>query len=64
MGSLDVLRTFLTVYRAGSATRAAELLGLSQPTVTAQVKSLEADLGEGSPVRPAAARHGAHRRRR
>jgi|HubBroStandDraft_5_1064220.scaffolds.fasta_scaffold842609_2 hypothetical protein len=44
--SLGVLRTFLTVYRAGSATRAAELLGLSQPTVTAQVKSLEADLGK------------------
>jgi DNA-binding transcriptional LysR family regulator len=44
--SLDVLRTFLAVYRAGSATRAAALLGLSQPTVTAQVKSLEADLGE------------------
>ena len=43
--SLDVLRTFLAVYRAGSVTGGAELLGLSQPAVTAQVKALEADLG-------------------
>ncbi len=42
--SFDLLRTFLAVYRSGSVSRAAELLGVSQPTVTAHVKSLEADL--------------------
>lgn len=43
--SFDLLRTFLAVHRSGSVSRAAELLGLSQPTVTAHVKALEADLG-------------------
>jgi DNA-binding transcriptional LysR family regulator len=43
--SLDLLRTFLAVHRAGSITAAAEVLGLSQPTVTAQLKSLESALG-------------------
>ncbi|WP_350279023.1 LysR family transcriptional regulator [Kribbella sp. HUAS MG21] len=43
--SLDLLRTFLAVHRAGSVTGAAETLGLSQPTVTAQLKALESALG-------------------
>lgn len=43
--SLDLLRTFLTVYRSGSITAAAHVLGLAQPTVTAQVKTLERHAG-------------------
>jgi DNA-binding transcriptional LysR family regulator len=43
--SLDLLRTFLAVHRAGSITGGAQTLGLSQPTVTAQLKSLEHQLG-------------------
>ncbi|WP_242909208.1 LysR family transcriptional regulator [Actinomadura terrae] len=42
--SFDLLRTFLSVYRTGSVSRAAELRGVSQPTVTAHIKALEADL--------------------
>ncbi|WP_279581099.1 LysR family transcriptional regulator [Fodinicola feengrottensis] len=39
--SLDLLRTFHAVYRARTLTRAALELGLSQPTVTSQLRSLE-----------------------
>jgi DNA-binding transcriptional LysR family regulator len=42
---LSLLRTFVAVYRCGSFTAAAPLLGLSQPTVTAQMRALEAQLG-------------------
>ena len=42
---LDRLRTFLAVHRTGSITAAARRLGLSQPTVTAQLKALESELG-------------------
>lgn len=42
---LNLLRTFLTVYRAGAITAAAALLGLSQPTVTAQIRALEQQTG-------------------
>jgi DNA-binding transcriptional LysR family regulator len=41
----DLLRSFLAVHRAGSITAGADLLGLTQPTVTAQIKALEAALG-------------------
>lgn len=46
-GPLDLnqLRTFLAVHRAGSFTAAAHLLGLSQSTVTAQIRALEQRLG-------------------
>ncbi len=46
-GGLDLmqLRTFLAVYRAGSVTAAARLVGLSQPTVTTQLRELEKRLG-------------------
>ncbi|GAA0520190.1 LysR family transcriptional regulator [Paractinoplanes deccanensis] len=43
--SLDLLRTFLAVYRAGSVTGGARRLSLSQPTVTAQLRALETALG-------------------
>ncbi|MET8940875.1 LysR family transcriptional regulator [Streptomyces rubiginosohelvolus] len=42
---LNLLRTFLAVHRSGSFTAAARLLGLSQPTVTAQMRSLERQVG-------------------
>ncbi|MET9970352.1 LysR family transcriptional regulator [Streptomyces sp. NPDC006356] len=41
---LNLLRTFLAVYRTGSFTAAARLLGLSQPTVTTQIRALERHL--------------------
>ncbi len=40
--SLDVLRTFLAVYRSGSFSDAARTLSVSQPTVTNHVGALEA----------------------
>ncbi|MGW7378158.1 LysR family transcriptional regulator [Streptomyces sp. NPDC054794] len=42
---LNLLRTFLAVYRSGSFTGAGQLLGLSQPTVTTQMRTLERQVG-------------------
>ncbi|MFE9258717.1 LysR family transcriptional regulator [Streptomyces sp. NPDC006879] len=42
---LALLHTFVAVHRAGSFTRAAALLGLSQPAVTSQIRTLEKQLG-------------------
>ncbi|WP_369142539.1 LysR family transcriptional regulator [Streptomyces sp. R44] len=42
---LNLLRTFLAVYRSGSFTAGAGLLGLSQPTVTTQIRALERQTG-------------------
>ena len=47
------LRTFQTVAELGSLSRAAELLRLSQPAVSRQIATLEAELG-----RPLLRRHG------
>ncbi|WP_454050163.1 LysR family transcriptional regulator [Cellulomonas sp. Marseille-Q8402] len=52
-GDLNLLRTFLAVYRAGTLTAAAAQLGLSQPAVTAQVRTLEQQTGHGLFVRRA-----------
>ena len=52
--NMEHLRTFLTVYRVGSLTEAARMLGISQPTASTHVHSLELNLGlrlfERSPV--------------
>lgn len=45
MPGLDLLATFLEVYRTGSLSAAAARLGVSQPTVTAQLARLEEQLG-------------------
>ena len=38
---LELLRTFAAIHRTGTLTGAAKLLGVSQPTVTARLRSLE-----------------------
>ena len=43
---LSWLRTFVHVYRLGSFTRAAEMLGISQPAVTQQIRNLEHETGK------------------
>lgn len=46
MAGLDLLSTFLEIYRAGSLSAAAQRLGVSQPAVTGQLARLEERLGE------------------
>ncbi|OIJ68235.1 LysR family transcriptional regulator [Streptomyces mangrovisoli] len=46
MPSLDLLATFLEIYRTGSLSAAAARLGVSQPAVTGQLARLEEQLGE------------------
>lgn len=43
---LTELRTFLTIIETGSLVRAAEVLNVTQSTVTARLKSLELDVGQ------------------
>jgi DNA-binding transcriptional LysR family regulator len=54
---LHLLETFCTVADCGSLSRAAELLHLSQPAVTRQIKALEQELGAVLLTRSA---HGVH----
>jgi DNA-binding transcriptional LysR family regulator len=42
---LDLLETFIAVSEAGSLNKAAEALHLTQPAITRQIRSLEAQLG-------------------
>ncbi|WP_418315823.1 LysR family transcriptional regulator [Piscinibacter sakaiensis] len=42
---LNQVRAFVTVARVGNVTKAADLLCLTQPAVTAQIKGLESSLG-------------------
>lgn len=46
MADLSLWRTFLAVHRTGSISAAARVLGLAQPSVTAQVQVLEGRIGE------------------
>lgn len=46
MPNLDLLSTFLEIYRAGSLSAAAQRLGVTQPAVTGQLARLEEQIGE------------------
>lgn len=46
MTDLDLLSTFLEIYRSGSLTAAAARRGLTQPAVSGQLARLERELGE------------------
>ncbi len=53
MNHLIYLRTFLDAYRAGSLTRAAQRLGITQPSASAHIAALEEMLGKPLFVRQA-----------
>ncbi|MFT3691226.1 LysR family transcriptional regulator [Paenirhodobacter sp.] len=53
MNHLIYLRTFLDTYRAGSLTRAAQRLGITQPAASAHIASLENLLGKPLFIRQA-----------
>lgn len=53
MNHLIYLRTFLDTYRAGSLTRAAQRLGITQPAASAHIAALEAMLGKPLFIRQA-----------
>ncbi|MCW2928754.1 MAG: LysR family transcriptional regulator [Thermoleophilia bacterium] len=46
MAELHLLRTFLTVYRSGTFTRAAQELHLTQPAVSQHIRALETHVGK------------------
>jgi DNA-binding transcriptional LysR family regulator len=46
MADIQLLKTFLTVYRSGTFTRAAQELHLTQPAVSQQIRSLEGQVGK------------------
>ncbi|MCW2924273.1 MAG: LysR family transcriptional regulator [Thermoleophilia bacterium] len=46
MADIQLLRTFLAVYRAGTFTRAAAELHVTQPAVSVQIRSLEGQVGK------------------
>src|SRR5438132_4037274 len=46
LSEADLLRTFVATYRAGSVTKAAASLRLTQPAVSMQLRRLEAAVGE------------------
>ncbi|WP_413798197.1 LysR family transcriptional regulator [Streptomyces iranensis] len=46
MPNLDLLLTFLEIYRTGSLSAAAQRLGVTQPAVTGQLARLEQQIGE------------------
>lgn len=53
MSHLTHLRTFLEAYRSGSFSRAAELLGITQPAASLHIQSLEALVGKRLFIRQA-----------
>ncbi|MCW2949085.1 MAG: LysR family transcriptional regulator [Thermoleophilia bacterium] len=46
MADIHLLRTFLTVYRSGTFTRAAQELHLTQPAVSQHMRTLESQVGK------------------